>query len=50
MIGNTNKVTACKSKGLSDESIKPPASSNNSLAAVLVYCNTKLGIKLDGSC
>ena len=41
-VANANKVTAWKSKELSDESIKLPAASNNSLAQVLNYINTKL--------
>ena len=32
------------------KSIKPPAAFNNSLASLLNYINTKIQIKLDGSC
>lgn len=31
-MANGNKITVCKSKGLSDESAKPSAASINSLA------------------
>ena len=34
-IGNTNYISMWKSKGLSDEVIKPPATSDNSLAPAL---------------
>ena len=39
-----------KSKGLSDESIKPPATSDNSLAPSLNYKGVKTGIKFHGGC
>ena len=35
---------------MSYESIKPPASSNNSLATALSYCGTKSRLKCDGGC
>ena len=34
-IGNTDHISAWKSKGLSDESIKPPSASDNSLVPFL---------------
>ena len=34
-IGNTDYISMWKSKGLSDEVIKPPATSDNSLAPAL---------------
>ena len=37
---NTNKITAWKSKGLSEESIKPPSMSDNSLNAGINYIDT----------
>ena len=37
-----NHILARKSKGLSDEIIKPHAASNNNLVPVLNYINTKL--------
>ena len=30
-LSNSNKITAWKSKGLSEESIKPPSTNDNSL-------------------
>ena len=48
---NTNKITAWKSKGLSEESIKPPSMSDNSLNAGINYIDTaKIRVKLDESC
>ena len=44
-----NKITAWKSKGLSDKITKPPAASNNALAA-LNHISTKLRVKFDESC
>ena len=38
---------AFKSRGLSNESIKRPAASNNSLALALNHINTKLRVKFD---
>ena len=34
-IGSTENLSSMKSKGLSDEMIKPPATSNNSLSQTL---------------
>ena len=48
-IGNTEHISAWKSKGLSDESIKPPAQSN-SLAPALSYIGVKTTVKFNGSC
>ena len=36
-IGNTDGILSWKSKGLSDENIKPPTTSDNSLAPALSY-------------
>ena len=41
MIANTDYVSSWKSKGLSAESIKPPTTSDNSLAPELNYCGIK---------
>ena len=49
-IGNTDHIPSWKSKGLSDESIKPPATSNNNLAPLLNYIGIKTRVKFDGSC
>ena len=49
-IGNTDHISAWKSKGLSDESIKSPATSDNSLAPSLNYIGFKTRAKFVGSC
>ena len=50
MITNTDCVSLWKSKGLSAESIKPPATSDNSLTPALGYYGTKTRVKFTGSC
>ena len=49
-ISNTNFISEWISKGLSSESIKPPATSNNSLAPAVNNYGTKTRVKLTGSC
>ena len=49
-IGNTDHISSWKSKELSDESIKPPATSNNNLAPSLNYIGIKTRVKFDASC
>ena len=56
-IANSNRILVWKRKGQPDgrkrqpdESIKPPAASFNSLAAVLSLINTKLRVQLDSHC
>ena len=50
VIANTNYVSSWKSKGLSRESIKPPATSDNSLTPELSYYGNKVKVKFTGSC
>ena len=50
MITNTDYISSCKSKGLSAESIKPSATSDNSLTPALNYYGTKTRVKFTGSC
>ena len=50
MIINTDYISSWKSKGLSDESIKPPTTSDNSLNPALNYYGTKTRVKFTGSC
>ena len=50
VIANTDYVSSWKSKGLSAETIKPPATSDNSLTPALSYYGTKLRVKFTGSC
>ena len=49
MITNTDYISSWKSKGLSSESIKPPATSDNSLAPALSYYSTKTRVKFTGN-
>ena len=50
VIANTDYVSSWKSKGLSAEIIKPPATADNSLTPTLSYYGTKTKAKFDGSC
>ena len=50
VITNTDYVSSWKSKGLSAESIKPPATSDNSLTPALSYYDTKTRAKFTASC
>ena len=50
LITNTDYVSSCQSKGLSSESIKPPTTSDNSLALALNYYGTKTRVTFTGSC
>ena len=48
---NSNKVTTWKLKVLSNESINPPSTSNNSLNPVIGYIdNANICVKFDGGC
>ena len=49
-IGNTESISSWKSKGLSNEVIKPPTTSNNSLAPSLDYFINKIKGKFNGRC
>ena len=49
-IANRDYISVWKSKGLSNESIKPPAASNISLSPALYHINNKLQVKFDGHC
>ena len=48
--GNTDHVLSWKFKGLSEEIIKPPATSDNILAPALSYIGNKPRVKFDGIC
>ena len=48
--GNTGRISEWKSKRLSDEIIKPPNTSDNSLAPALRYTGNKTRVKFDRSC
>ena len=49
-IGNSDYVLPWASKGLSNESIKPPSARNNSRSPSLNYLGTKIRLKFSGSC
>ena len=51
IIGVIDYILSWKSKGLSDETIKPPATSDNSLTpAISYYYASKLRVKFTGNC
>ena len=50
MITNIDYIPSWKSKGLSADSIKPPTTSDNSLAPALSYYGTKTRVEFTGSC
>ena len=45
-IGSADHISAWKSKGLSDESIKPPSTSDDNLAPSLDYTGTRKRVKI----
>ena len=47
---NTKYISSWQSKGLSDETIKPPATSDNSLNPKVSYYGTKARLEFRGSC
>ena len=49
IITNTKYISEWKFKGLSDESIKPFPTSNNSLTPLLDYYDYKIRLKFNGS-
>ena len=49
IITNTDYISLWKSKGLSDESFKPPAASDDILNPALNYYGTNIRVKFTGS-
>ena len=47
-ITGTTYISSWKSKGLSDESIKSPTTSDNSLTLVIGYYDYKITVKFNG--
>ena len=47
---NNSNILSWKSKGLSNESIKPPSTSNKMLNPSLDYVGTKANVKFNGDC
>ena len=45
LIGNSGRISAWKSKGFPNESIKPYTTSNNSLSPALNYISAKIRAK-----
>ena len=50
VVGVIDRVISWKSKRISNESIKPPTTSNNSLNPRLNYNDTKIKVQFTGSC
>ena len=50
LITNTNHISLWKSEGLSDESIKPPSTSDNSLAPAINNYSSRIRVKFPRSC
>ena len=50
VIYNTKYISSWKSKGLSDETIKPPATSDNTLSPLIDYLDSKIRLKFNGDC
>ena len=50
MIAKTNCISSWKSNKLLDETIKPPATSDNSLTPELSYYGTKTRVKFSRRC
>ena len=46
----TKNISSWQSKGLSDETIKPPATSDNSLTPLIDYYGAETRVKFTGSC
>ena len=50
IITNTDYISSLKSKGLSNESFKPPTTSDDSLTPSLDYYGDKIRVKFTKSC
>ena len=50
VIANTKYISEWKSEGLSDKTIKPPATSDNSLSRLINYLDNKIRLKFNGGC
>ena len=50
IISNTKFISSWKSKGLSDETIAPYATSDNSLTPLIDHYGVKVRLKCNGSC
>ena len=50
LIANTKYISERKSKGLSDESIKPPTTSDNNISPLIDHTGNKTRRKFNGNC
>ena len=50
VIAHTKYISSWKSKTLSDESIKPPATSDNSLSPLVDCLGDKIRLQFNGGC
>ena len=50
VIANAKNISEWKSKGLSDESIKPPSTSDTSLSPLINYLDNKVRLKFNEGC
>ena len=50
MIANKLYISSWKSKGLSNETIKPPVTSDNSVIPLIDYVGNKIRTKFTGCC
>ena len=50
LIANTKYISEWKCKRLSDETIKPPATPDNSLSPLIDYLGNKIRLKFNGGC
>ena len=50
VVDNKTYISSWKSKGLSDETIKAPATSDNSLSLLIDYLGNKIRVKFSGGC
>ena len=50
VIANTLYISSWKCKGLSDETVKPPVTFDNSLTLLIDYLAKKIRLKFSGSC
>ena len=50
VIANAKNISQWKSKGLSDEIIKPPSTSDTILSPLINYLDTKVRLKFNEGC
>ena len=49
LVADVKSISSWKSKGLSDETIKLPATSDNTLTPLIDYCGNKVNVKFNGT-